>query len=467
MENVIKCRSLHPQETASVKRAKRFLQGKLESILSSSKLPGQFSARNLKRKSIDFSTPKKISKVPSRNSIILASGPNSTRKLDNPFNIPDHLIQLDLYIEKKSISDNLTSFITPEIALKKYCTQLSVFEQKEIKRFKKIYYLKITNKLSNNVLTNKEGNYVFEIGDHICYRYEILELIAVGCFGQVVRCLDHKTKSEIAIKILKKTHTSKKQGLTEYKIINLLQSSDNPSIVKVIRKFEFRFHFFIVFELLGVDLHHFIHLNGYHPISLSLVKRIAIQLLSGLAHMHSLNIIHCDLKPENIAFRNSNKSSIRIIDFGSSCFADTIIFNYIQSRFYRSPEVLLQCGKYDSAIDIWSLGCIILELLLGEPVFKGKSEEKVVKSIVRVLGFPPSHIVEMAKAKNLLSRCYERSTLSFHNILNKYNQPVIDFIESCLKWDPSQRITAQQGLNSKWFKPSHTRVKSMEYYRSE
>jgi dual specificity tyrosine-phosphorylation-regulated kinase 2/3/4 len=281
----------------------------------------------------------------------------------------------------------------------------------------------------------------------------------------VLKCLDHKTKEEVAIKVLKKTHTSKKQGLTEYKIIQLLQSNapNNNCIVEVRRKFEFRFHFFIVFELLGVDLHHFLHVHEYRPISVNLVKRIAAQLLTGLAQMHSLNIIHCDLKPENIAFKNSNKSSIRILDFGSSCFADMMIFTYIQTRLYRSPEVILQCGDYDSAIDIWSLGCIVAELLLGEPVFKGKNEARMIKSIVRVLGFPPENVVNRAKAKSLLKNCYERGVVSLRSVFTKYSQDVVDFIEGCLKWEPDKRITAQEGLNAKWFRPMHSRVKSMIY----
>ena len=80
--------------------------------------------------------------------------------------------------------------------------------------------------------------------------------------------------------------------------------------------------------------------------------------------MREHNIVHCDLKPENILLRKINKSGIKIIDFGSGCFEDQKIYTYIQSRFYRAPEIVLGI-PYSSAIDMWSFGCILYELYVG------------------------------------------------------------------------------------------------------
>lgn len=83
--------------------------------------------------------------------------------------------------------------------------------------------------------------------------------------------------------------------------------------------------------------------------------------------------MHCDLKPENVLLKKPNKSSIKIIDFGSSCFESERYYTYIQSRFYRAPEIMLGI-PYTPAIDMWSLGCIVFECLIGVPIFAGENE---------------------------------------------------------------------------------------------
>jgi len=106
---------------------------------------------------------------------------------------------------------------------------------------------------------------------------------------------------------------------------------------------------------------------------LDLIRRIIIQVLQGLQFFKRHNIIHCDLKPENILLKQENKTGIKIIDVGSGCYEPEQIYTYIQSRFYRAPEVIIGI-PYTSAIDIWSTGCIICELFLGYPIFPGESE---------------------------------------------------------------------------------------------
>ncbi|KHJ49549.1 hypothetical protein D918_00676 [Trichuris suis] len=108
-----------------------------------------------------------------------------------------------------------------------------------------------------------------------------------------------------------------------------------------------------------------------------------------------LQIIHCDLKPENILLCNPKRSAIKVIDFGSSCQLGQRIYQYIQSRFYRSPEVLLGIA-YDMAIDMWSLGCILVEMHTGEPLFSGANEFDQMMKIIEVLGLPPNELLENA-----------------------------------------------------------------------
>lgn len=155
-------------------------------------------------------------------------------------------------------------------------------------------------------------------------------------------------------------------------------------------------HLCIVFECLASNLYELIKHNQFRGLSLQLVKMFTQQLLDALAVLKSARLIHCDLKPENILLKSLNSPQIKIIDFGSACHERQTVYTYIQSRFYRSPEVLLGL-PYSTAIDMWSLGCIVVELFLGLPLFPGTSEYNQLSRIVDMLGPPPLHLLEVGK----------------------------------------------------------------------
>ena len=121
-------------------------------------------------------------------------------------------------------------------------------------------------------------------------------------------------------------------------------------------------------------------------------------MLQSLCFLREHSIIHCDLKPENVLLKQENKSGIKLIDFGSSCFADERIYTYIQSRFYRAPEIMLAI-PYTTSIDVWSFGCILAELFTGFPIFPGESEPEQMALIMEVNGLPPA---EMLKVREIL-----------------------------------------------------------------
>lgn len=125
-------------------------------------------------------------------------------------------------------------------------------------------------------------------------------------------------------------------------------------------------------ELLKDNLYEFYKFNRENEqvpyFSFGRIQKIAKQLLIGLEYIHYLKLIHCDLKPENILIKSFSKCEIKIIDFGSSAFFHDSLGSYVQSRSYRAPEVIVGC-KYDCKIDIWSLGCVLAELLTGSVLF--------------------------------------------------------------------------------------------------
>jgi len=151
--------------------------------------------------------------------------------------------------------------------------------------------------------------------------------------------------------------------------------------------FVFRNHLVIIFELLSVSLYDVLLKNDYKGISLNLARIFIERILRATQLIKEAKLIHCDLKPENILLRPSQSKGapttpdLKIIDFGSACFDGHTTFQYIQSRYYRSPEVILET-EYNTAIDMWSVGCICAELFIGIPLFPGNSKWDQMRRIV-------------------------------------------------------------------------------------
>jgi serine/threonine protein kinase len=108
--------------------------------------------------------------------------------------------------------------------------------------------------------------------------------------------------------------------------------------------------------------------------------------------MKKLGIVHCDLKPENILLKNKSKSAIKVIDFGTGCYEKSIYYTYIQSRYYRAPEIIMGI-PYTFAIDMWSFGCILVELYNGYPIFAGEDEAEQLAIIMEYKGIPPAKMI--------------------------------------------------------------------------
>jgi len=152
----------------------------------------------------------------------------------------------------------------------------------------------------------------------------------------------------------------------------------------------------LVFELLSVNLYELMKQNGYRGLSWSLLRMFLKQLLDALSVLQRAKIIHCDLKPENVLLNKLTSPDITLIDFGSACFEYQTVYSYIQSRFYRSPEVLVGL-PYNSTIDLWSFGCIAAELYLGLPLFPGITQHNQMQRIIKFIGGPPSAMLDKGK----------------------------------------------------------------------
>lgn len=236
----------------------------------------------------------------------------------------------------------------------------------------------------------------------LIFRYKIVEFLGKGTFGQVVKCLNTETGDYVAVKVIKNHPSYYNQGLVEARTLKELINTFDPdsyNIVHFYESFIFRNHLCIVFELLNVNLYELIKLNKFRGFTPKLVSLFAKQILTCLTALYHLRIIHCDLKPENILLEplsNHKGPKVKVIDFGSACYEQSPVFSYIQSRFYRSPEVILG-HQYKLPIDIWSLGCIVFELFVGFPLFPGQNQHRMLARFIRFLGFPPYRLLKEGK----------------------------------------------------------------------
>uniref|UniRef100_A0A673W371 dual-specificity kinase n=1 Tax=Salmo trutta TaxID=8032 RepID=A0A673W371_SALTR len=364
--------------------------------------------------------------------------------------------------------------MSPTEALRYFQGRLTEFEQQEIMDYSEIWFLGLETKkikASHGIPQNagyddEHGSYNKVLHDHIGFRFEVLEVIGKGSFGQVLKCLDHKTQELVAIKVIRNKKRFHHQALVELKILDAVRRKDREKCHNVIHMkeyFYFRNHLCITFELLGVNLYELIKKNNFQGLSLVLICRFTSSLLKCLQMLHKEKIIHCDLKPENILLSQKGQGNIKVVDFGSSCYEQQRVYTYIQSRFYRSPEVILG-HAYSMAIDMWSLGCIMAELYTGFPLFPGESEVEQIACIMEVLGMPPNDFVQTASRRRLFfdskgnprnitnskGRKRRPNSKDLASVLKTDDPLFLDFLQHCLTWDPTKRMTPDEAMQHEW-----------------
>ena len=368
-----------------------------------------------------------------------------------------------------------TPAMTPAHVLRSHAGALTAFEQSEVLEYPKLWYLgtgapKVRGMpevgKNNHGFDDERGDYTLVAHDHLAYRYEVLGKLGKGSFGQVAKCFDHRTGSMCAVKLIRNKKRFHSQALIEVKILERLRgrdADDAKNVVHMHEAFYFRGHLCISFELLSVNLYEFLKNNKFAGLSLGLIRRFAAQLLVSLKFLRKQRVIHCDLKPENILLRHPSRSGIKIIDFGSSCYEDERVYTYIQSRFYRSPEVVLGL-PYNVSIDMWSFGCILAELYTGYPLFPGENEAEQLACIMEVMGVPSPALVEASKRRkvffdsageprpviNSRGRRRRPGGKDLAGALRCSDPLFVDFIAACLRWDSRERLTPEEALEHEW-----------------
>ena len=242
-------------------------------------------------------------------------------------------------------------------------------------------------------------------------------------------------------------------------------------------------HLFIVSELLRENLYEFgkyIRESGSEPyFTMNRLKKIMYQVLIALKYIHSLGLVHCDIKPENIVIKSYSRCEVKLIDFGSSCFVTDHLTTYIQSRSYRAPEVILGV-KYDTKIDIWSLGAVLAEMFTGYVLFQNDSISTMLARIGAIMGpFPDVLLQNQPEAAKYFIAggdvSYEHNEDGYFIIhkkrtnlrsrLHVYSEPsefrdspddmFVNFVANMLELDHTKRWSAVEALADPWLRDAN------------
>lgn len=245
-----------------------------------------------------------------------------------------------------------------------------------------------------------DGYYLAQVGELLEDRFVVQDTVSGrGVFSNVVKAKDTKTEGQpmVALKIIRSNDMMKKAAEKEVEILQTLNNADKGNkkhIIRLIETFYYRKHIFLVFECMAEDLRGALKKYTKNKgMSLPAVRAYTKQLLTGVRHMHKFNIIHADLKPDNILISADN-NTVKLCDFGTAVESkDVGVSPYLMSRFYRPAEVILGC-EYSLPVDIWALSCTLFEIFTGKTLLQGKTNNDMLKKIMDLKGKLPRNVIK-------------------------------------------------------------------------
>jgi cyclin-dependent kinase-like len=275
-------------------------------------------------------------------------------------------------------------------------------------------------------------------------KYEVLEVVGEGAYGIVYKCRNKETGKFVAIKKFKEVEDELVKK-TMKRELRMLQRMHHENIVDFVEAFKRKGNLFLVFEYVEKNLLEILQDSprGLEP---KLIRHFMYQLCKAIKYLHDQNVIHRDVKPENLLV-NENMD-LKLCDFG---FARLIsgsskerLTDYVATRWYRAPELLLTQGEYGPEVDYWAIGCIMGELVDGNPLFPGENEIDQLHCIQKVLGNFTDEQVYMFYANPIYSgkdllEVDKPETLEWR-YLGKLPKNAISFMKGLLELDPKKRL---------------------------
>ena len=284
--------------------------------------------------------------------------------------------------------------------------------------------------------------------------YKIHETIGDGSFGVVFKASNIKTGDTVAIKKIKKKFNSWDEcmSLRELKSLRKLKEHENIVKLKEVMKIKDEVHF--VFEFMEQNifqLYSQMHDSG-KPFTENHIRTIIYHVASGLAYMHKHGFFHRDLKPENLLV---SKGVTKIADFGLAreIRSRPPFTDYVATRWYRAPEIILKAPNYNSPVDIFALGCIMAELYLKTPLFKGNTEVEQMYKICSVLGTPTSSTWNegLRLAAQIGFTFPQLPSANLATLIPNASDDAIQLMTEMLRFDPQKRPSAEKILQHPYF----------------
>ncbi|KNC54411.1 CMGC/MAPK protein kinase [Thecamonas trahens ATCC 50062] len=287
--------------------------------------------------------------------------------------------------------------------------------------------------------------------------YKVVRALGSGAFGVVCEAVDLRSGSSVAIKRIGQVFrhlTDAKRCLREVRLLKHLRHENVITLFEVMPPLgslaDFR-DLYIVTELMETDLHQVIQSD--QQLTNEYVQYFLYQILRGVKYIHSAHVIHRDLKPSNLLV-NSN-CDLKICDFGLARVADPdenhagFMTEYVATRWYRAPEVMLSWSRYTKAMDVWSIGCIFAELLLRRPLLPGRDFLHQLQLIVSVLGTPaPDDLagIKSDRARRYMQGLPHQDRADFARLFPSATPAALDLLSGLLEFNPDKRLTVEEAL---------------------
>ncbi|KAJ6846325.1 cyclin-dependent kinase F-4-like [Iris pallida] len=285
-------------------------------------------------------------------------------------------------------------------------------------------------------------------------RYKIIKEVGDGTFGSVWRAINKQSGEIVAVKKMKRKYYSWEECMN-LREVKSLRKMNHPNIVKLKEVIRENDILYFIFEYMECNLYQLMKDRG-KLFAVAEIRNWCFQIFQALAYMHQRGYFHRDLKPENLLV---TKDVIKIADFGLAreVCSQPPYTEYVSTRWYRAPEVLLQSSLYGSAVDMWAMGAIMAELFNLRPLFPGSSEVDEICKICSVIGSPDLNSwaegIQLAEAMKYQFPQFSSENLA--EVIPSASEDAVDLISSLCSWDPKKRPTAAEVLQHSFFQPCY------------